>query len=301
MDLCMVTINHVVALSFWAKQQEMVLVDMCTKSGEAWEYCPREALRRTLKFYKMNLAWYSLDEYGCGSNVHISLSKNGINVFKASDGSSQYDISKIGESFMSGVLDHLPSVFAFTAPHPTSYERLFSKDWNGRVAISYVLFDACTNPYLGLASILTAGIDGLRKKLSLPTPVDRETRGVNQEDYRRLPDCLTDSLNALEEDTNIFDRIPLSAEGLVTLEKLDQVTNFSFQRVVCNYLLGDRIVRKFLAVVYESNVLRFKRMIYGIGNAYGVGYAAESCVEYSRFSDYVCSFSVLHSFDTELI
>lgn len=29
---------------------------------------------------------------------------------------------------------------------------------------------------------------------------DRESR-VNQEDYRRLPDCLTDSLSALEEDT----------------------------------------------------------------------------------------------------
>lgn len=54
--------------------------------------------------------------------MHISLSKNGINVFKASDGSSQYGISKIGEAFMSGVLDHLPSVLAFTAPHPTRLE-----------------------------------------------------------------------------------------------------------------------------------------------------------------------------------
>ncbi|XP_059297546.1 protein fluG-like isoform X1 [Lycium ferocissimum] len=319
----------------WAKQQEMVLADMCTKSGEAWEYCPREALRRISKILKdefglvmtagfevefyflesvikdgkeefessdkyrkchtsafdiaspmleemlnylqsLNitvdylhkeagkgqfeigleytdcfgaadrliytreviktigrkygyhptfLPKYSLDEYGCGSNVHISLSKNGINVFKASDGSSEYGMSKIGEAFMSGVLDHLPAVLAFTAPHPTSYERLFSTNWNGRVVswqkennyakistcrlpgadvVSHFVcpaFDACTNPYLGLASILTAGIDGLRKDLSLPAPVDRQTPGVNQEDYRRLPDCLTESLNALEEDT----------------------------------------------------------------------------------------------------
>uniref|UniRef100_A0A3Q7HKJ4 GS catalytic domain-containing protein n=1 Tax=Solanum lycopersicum TaxID=4081 RepID=A0A3Q7HKJ4_SOLLC len=225
-----------------AKQQEMVLANMCTKSGEAWDYCPREALRKVsqilkdefglvmiagfeVEFYLLEsvikndkeefessdkwrkchttafdmaspmleemltylqslnisvdylhkeagkgqfeigleytdcfgaadrliytrevirtvgrkfgyhptfLPKYSLDEYGCGSSVHISLSNNGINVFKASDGSSQYGISKIGEAFMSGVLDHLPSVLAFTAPHPTSYERLYSKEWNGR-------------------------------------------------------------------------------------------------------------------------------------------------------------------------
>lgn len=54
--------------------------------------------------------------------MHISLSKNGINVFKASEGSSQYGISKIGEAFMSGVLDHLPVILAFTAPHPTRLE-----------------------------------------------------------------------------------------------------------------------------------------------------------------------------------
>ncbi|KAM3308976.1 hypothetical protein P3S67_010720 [Capsicum chacoense] len=321
----------------WAKQQEMVLADMRTKSGEAWEYCPREALRRVyqilkdefglvmtagfeVEFYLLEsvikyerqeefesldkyrrchtsafdiaspmleemlsylqslnisidylhkeagkgqfeigleytdcfgaadrliyarevirkvgrkygfhptfLPRYSLDEYGCGSNVHINLSKNGINVFKASDGSSQYGISKIGEAFMSGALEHLPAVLAFTAPHPTSYERLYSKDWNGQFVtwqkenayakistcklpgadvVSHFVcpaFDACTNPYLGLASIMTAGIDGLRKKFEPScTSRNRETHEVNQEDYRRLPDCLTISLNDLEEDT----------------------------------------------------------------------------------------------------
>jgi len=30
----------------------MVLVDMCVKPGEAWEYCPRDALRRASKILK---------------------------------------------------------------------------------------------------------------------------------------------------------------------------------------------------------------------------------------------------------
>lgn len=32
-------------------------------------------------------------------------------------------------------------------------------------------FDGCANPHFGLASIISAGIDGLRKKLSLPEPI----------------------------------------------------------------------------------------------------------------------------------
>lgn len=47
--------------TFWsrAKQQEMVLADMCTKSGEAWDYCPREALRRVSQILKdeFGLVW----------------------------------------------------------------------------------------------------------------------------------------------------------------------------------------------------------------------------------------------------
>ena len=34
-------------------------------------------------------------------------------------------------------------------------------------------FDGCANPYLGLASIIAAGIDGLRRHLSLPLPVGK--------------------------------------------------------------------------------------------------------------------------------
>ncbi|KAL7235896.1 hypothetical protein ACSBR1_019224 [Camellia fascicularis] len=32
-------------------------------------------------------------------------------------------------------------------------------------------FDGCANPHLGLAAIIVAGIDGLRRHLSLPEPI----------------------------------------------------------------------------------------------------------------------------------
>lgn len=50
--------------------------------------------------------------------MHISLSENGQNVFMGRSGETRYGISKVGEEFMAGVLDHLPSILAFTAPVP---------------------------------------------------------------------------------------------------------------------------------------------------------------------------------------
>ncbi|XP_055808329.1 uncharacterized protein LOC129876875 [Solanum dulcamara] len=141
---------------------------------------------------------YAEDEVGSGSHVHISLSRNGKNVFMAS-GDSKYGMSKIGEAFMAGVLNHLPSILAFTETHPLSYEHMLPKTRNAaylcwgkenteaplRTAsppgiaddlVSHFeikAFDACANPYFGLASIIISGVDGLRKDLSLPKPVGK--------------------------------------------------------------------------------------------------------------------------------
>ncbi|XP_016496387.1 uncharacterized protein LOC107815335 isoform X2 [Nicotiana tabacum] len=183
---------------------------------------------------------YAEDEDGSGSHVHISLSRNGENVFIAS-GESKYGMSKIGEAFMAGVLNHLPAILAFTATHPLSYERMLPKTRNAaylcwgkenteaplRTAsppgiaddlVSHFeikAFDACANPYLGLASITMAGIDGLRKDLSLPEPVEGDS-DVCGEKLRSVPDSISESLIALAEDT-LFTEV--MSENLLTAIK----------------------------------------------------------------------------------
>ncbi|XP_059667554.1 protein fluG isoform X2 [Cornus florida] len=312
----------------WARQDEMVLSDMHLKPGEAWEYCPREALRRVSKvmnagfeneFYFLksvlregkeewmpfdknpycstaafdaaspilreiiaalqslniqieqvhaeagkgqfemalghtacanaadNLIFtreviravarkhgllatfvpkYALDDIGSGSHVHISLWENGENVFMVSDGSSRHGMSKVGEEFMAGVLYHLPSILAFTAPLPNSYDRIQPNMWSGAyqcwgkenreaplrtacppgapdgVVSNFEIksFDGCANPYLGLASIIAAGIDGLRRHLSLPEPIDTNPYSLDAE-LQRLPLSLSESVEALQKDT----------------------------------------------------------------------------------------------------
>ncbi|VAH03953.1 unnamed protein product [Triticum turgidum subsp. durum] len=59
-----------------------------------------------------------LNDIGSGSHVHLSLWKNDQNVFMGSNEYSHYGMSNVGEQFLAGVYHHLPSILAFTAPHP---------------------------------------------------------------------------------------------------------------------------------------------------------------------------------------
>ncbi|KAL7206909.1 hypothetical protein ACSBR2_019585 [Camellia fascicularis] len=142
---------------------------------------------------------YALDDVGSGFHVHLSLWENGKNVFMPSGGHSKHGMSKVGEEFMAGVLNHLPSILAFTAPLPNSYDRIVPNMWSGAyqcwakenreaplrtacppgvpngVVSNFEIkaFDGCANPHLGLAAIIAAGIDGLRRHLSLPKPIGK--------------------------------------------------------------------------------------------------------------------------------
>ncbi|KAL6987313.1 glutamine synthetase [Sarracenia purpurea var. burkii] len=357
----------------WLKQEEMVLADMHLKPGEAWEYCPREALRRISKVLKdefnlvMNAGFesefyllksvlregkeewipfdttpycstsafdaaspilhevfsalqslnipveqihaeagngqfeiamgytictnaadnlvfsrevvravarkhgllatfvpkYALDDIGSGSHVHLSLWENGKNVFMASDGYSLHGMSKVGEEFMAGVLKHLPSLLAFTAPVPNSYDRIQPNTWSGayqcwgkdnreaplRTAsppgvpngivsnFEIKAFDGCANPYLGLASVIAAGIDGLRSHLTLPEPIDQNPSILDSK-LQRLPTSLSESVDALDKDNFLKDLIG---------EKL---------------LVAIKGVRKAEIAYYTQNKDAYKQLIY---------------------------------------
>ncbi|GAB2272270.1 hypothetical protein Dimus_007090 [Dionaea muscipula] len=168
---------------------------------------------------------YTLDDIGSGSHVHLSLWQNGVNVFVGAGGTNRHGMSKVGEEFMAGVLHHLPAILAFTAPHPNSYDRIQPDTWSGayqcwgkenreatlRTAcppgvpdgivsnFEIKAFDGCANPYLGLAAIAAAGIDGLRSHLSLPDPIDTNPSSLDGE-LQRLPKSLAESLESLEKD-----------------------------------------------------------------------------------------------------
>ncbi|WCJ34437.1 glutamate-ammonia ligase catalytics glutamate-ammonia ligase [Euphorbia peplus] len=205
----------------------------CMQSADNLIYA-REVIRATARRHGLLATFvpkYALDDIGSGSHVHISLWQNGRNVFIASDNSSKHGISTVGQEFMAGVLHHLPSILAFTAPVPNSYDRIQPNTWSGayqcwgkenreaplRTAcppgtldgfvsnFEIKSFDGCANPHLGLAAIIAAGIDGLRRHLPLPEPVDVNPSILDAE-LQRLPASLSESVAALEED-HIFENL----------------------------------------------------------------------------------------------
>lgn len=237
---------------------------VCTRAADNLIFT-REAIKSVARKHGLLATFapkYTLDDIGSGSHVHLSLWENGVNVFTGAAGSS-HGMSKVGEEFMAGVLSHLPSILAFTAPNPNSYDRIQPDTWSGAyqcwgkenreaplrtacppgVADGLVSnfeiksFDGCANPYLGLASIIAAGIDGLRRHLTLPLPVEANPSSLDGE-LHRLPKSLAESLDALHKDIFFEDFL---GERLLTAVK------------------G---VRKAEVDYYSRNIDAYKQLIY---------------------------------------
>jgi glutamine synthetase len=168
-----------------------------------------------------------LEEAGNGHHLHVSLYEDDSPVLFDASGT----LSAAGAGFVAGMLEHLPAVMAFTAPSPNSYQRLVPGMWasaygaygldNREAAVRLASpvagresatanvelkpVDVTSNPYLALAAVLAAGMDGVDRGLDPgePTMVDpatlsdgeRASRGI-----RPLPTSPDEALDALEED-----------------------------------------------------------------------------------------------------
>jgi glutamine synthetase len=164
---------------------------------------------------------------GSGWHVHQYILKEDKNIFL--DKGKYGNFSKLGLSYISGLLLHSSSLAAFTNPSSNSYKRLvrgfeapvaaiFAKS-NRNAAIripayvnveqtrlEYRAGDASGNPYLSLAAMLMAGIDGIKKNLNPEKfyfgPFDSglpESKALMKK-IRKLPENLNEALNSLEKD-----------------------------------------------------------------------------------------------------
>jgi glutamine synthetase/predicted TIM-barrel fold metal-dependent hydrolase len=194
----------------------------------------REAVTAVANKYSLHATFlpkYSKADAGSGAHVHLSIWQGNRNVFMGSGPGSKHGMSKAGQEFMAGVLLHLPSILAFTAPNPNSYARILPNTWSGayqcwgrdnreapiRTAsppgvdanmvsnFEIKAFDGCANPHLGLAAIIASGIDGLRKHLQLPEPVEVNPDELEPGKVNRLPRALEQAVEALEADRALRD------------------------------------------------------------------------------------------------
>ncbi len=175
-----------------------------------------------------------LDGAGNGHHLHVSLYEDDTPVLFDASGA----LSSQGSGFVGGLLEHMPAVMAFTAPSPNSYQRLAPGMWSSAFAaygpdnreaavriaspvagaesatanVELKPVDVTANPYLALAAVLAAGMDGMERGLDPgePTTVDPATLSEEERaerNIRPLPASLDNAMNALENDEVLIEAL----------------------------------------------------------------------------------------------
>ncbi|WP_035052583.1 type I glutamate--ammonia ligase [Carnobacterium pleistocenium] len=167
-----------------------------------------------------------------GSGMHFNLSlftKEG-NAFYDKDG--DMELSDTARQFLAGILNHAKAFTAIVNPTVNSYKRLVPGyeapvyiAWSGRnrsplirvpqsrgmsTRVELRSVDPSANPYLAMAVLLKAGLDGIKNEMKAPEPINRNIYVMSEKDRNEngiydLPGTLKEALGYLENDSTIKD------------------------------------------------------------------------------------------------
>ncbi|WP_035767571.1 type I glutamate--ammonia ligase [Butyrivibrio sp. NC2002] len=169
-----------------------------------------------------------------GSGMHINIlceDKDGNDIFRDGD-----DLSETAKQFIAGILNHIKGMTLVTNPLVNSYKRLVpgydapvNVSWSSSSTNHSALIripsmgsasessnvkgarielrnpDAACNPYLALALILAAGLDGIKKKMATPEELVEDLKGKTEDEIRdskldTLPKTLGEAIEAYKND-----------------------------------------------------------------------------------------------------
>jgi glutamine synthetase len=190
---------------------------------------------------------------GSGAHMHYHLAEasSGVNVFAEESDPRGLGLSAQAYHFLGGILDHAPALCAVTSPTVNCYKRLqmgpaltgtrsgytwtpafISYGDNNRTQMLRVpesghvedrSISSASNPYLGIAAYLAAGLDGIFRRLDPGEPnlgnlytADLETmarRGI-----RTLPQSLPEALDHFESDAVIRESLGSIADEFLRLK-----------------------------------------------------------------------------------
>ncbi len=168
-----------------------------------------------------------LEEHdGSGLHVHLSLFEGDNNAFY--EKGPETGLSKVGESFIAGLLHHAREISAVTNQWVNSYKRLVAgfeapiyvtwgrnnqsalvrvpttkRGKSASTRLEYRAPDAACNPYLAFSVLLAAGLAGIERNYELPSEVsDNVFRMTSAErvaaGIERLPETLSEALDVME-------------------------------------------------------------------------------------------------------
>ncbi len=188
------------------------------------------------KYIVKNVAWRNgktatfmpkpiFGDNGSGMHCHQSVWADGEPLFY--DESGYAGLSDTARYYIGGILQHAPSLLAFTNPTVNSYHRLvpgFEAPVNlvysqrNRSAciripitganpkakrIEFRCPDPSANPYLAFSAMLLAGLDGIRNKIEPPDPIDKDLYELPPDEFGEVatvPGSLGAVMDTLEGD-----------------------------------------------------------------------------------------------------
>lgn len=190
--------------------------------------------RITVKEYAHEAGWHATfmprplaGQNGSGMHLDQILLKDGENAFAEPGDPTR--LSATGRSYIAGQLRHAPEIAPMLAQWVNSYKRLVPGyeapvwvAWSRRNRSAMVRVagldraqaggprvetrsaDSACNPYLALAALISAGLEGVEHGYELPEPMDRNLYHASGEERRRLgieqiPSNLSDALDLAED------------------------------------------------------------------------------------------------------
>jgi len=164
------------------------------------------------------LAKWDDNAAGSSSHIHQSLWSADGKTSLFLDPKGRYGMSRLMEHYLAGLLAHASEITWFLAPFVNSYKRFKAGTFAPTKAIwsldnrtaGYRICGEKTksirvecrvggsdlNPYLALAALLAAGLDGIEHELKLEEPFVGDAYGARK--VRRIPETLRDAATAMK-------------------------------------------------------------------------------------------------------
>ena len=199
------------------------------------------------------------DKTGSGLHLHLSLTSGGTPVFPADDDGRGLGLSDTAYAFVGGVLEHACALQAVVAPTVNSYKRTGALStssgaswaprtptYGGNDRTHYIRVpdssrvelrggDGSANPYLAIAAVLGAGIDGIKRSTD-PGNIGEGTA------TRPLPPTLLHAVEEFEADPVVTGVLDAAGDGVAAyFAKVKRDEFFSYHSAVApweidNYL-----------------------------------------------------------------
>ncbi|MCX7842903.1 MAG: type I glutamate--ammonia ligase [Clostridia bacterium] len=160
---------------------------------------------------------------GSGMHANLSISKNGANIFY-NENDPQH-LSREAYWFIGGLLKYACDITAVTNPIINSYKRLvpgheapIDVAWSAMNRSPMIRIpaargkatrielrspDSTCNPYLALALILNAGLEGISNKIEPPAPIDSNMYKLSEQErqklgIKKLPESLMEAITYMK-------------------------------------------------------------------------------------------------------